>query len=74
MLDSRVRVLFLEDGTMTVQCPFSKDFNEALRDNSIYRTWNRAQKRWYFHGKDAGDVLKLLEDYFSIGTAICGML
>jgi len=65
MLDNRVHVLFLEDGTMTVQCPYNKDFLEAMRENSISRVWNKTQKKWYFHGKDAGDVYKLLEDYYS---------
>lgn len=63
-MDSRVNIVFLEDGTMTVKAPYNKAFNEAMRDNGISRVFNRAERKWYFHGKDAGDVYKLLEDYY----------
>ena len=63
-MDSRVNIVFLENGTMTVQCPYNKDFLEVMRENSIPRIFNRAEKKRYFHGKHAGDVYKLLEDYY----------
>jgi len=63
-MNPQVRIQFLEDGTMTVRCPYNKEFIESLAFNSIHRVWNKTQRLWYFFGKDAGDIFKLLEDYF----------
>jgi len=65
MVDRRVNILFLEDGTMRVSCPYNKDFIEALGYNAVPRTWNKLHRAFYFPGKHAGDVLKLLDDFFS---------
>ncbi len=61
---NKVRVVFTEDGKLLVQCPFNREFNEALRDNNVQRSFNREFKIWTFPGEFAGDVMKLLEDFY----------
>jgi hypothetical protein len=64
-MNSQVNIQFLPNGTMMVRTPCNKDFIEAMGLNGIYRTFNRTEKQWYFHGKDAGEIWKLLEDFYN---------
>lgn len=59
-----ILIRFTENGSMIVKAPYNRDFIDALGNNNIQRKFHQGNKAWGFHGKDAGDVLKLIEDYY----------